>query len=455
MKQQTIAAVATPAGASGLGIIRISGPDALSVASRVFSAGSGKLLTRIPGYSALFGRVHNAREDLDEAVALVFLAPKSYTGEDTVELSCHGGPFILQKVLRACLDAGAAPAQPGEFSKRAFLNGKMTLTQAESVMDLIASQNDQAARAALGALDGGIYRKISAVSKQLIELDGHLAAWVDFPEEDIEEVRLDRLSGQLRECMGELTSLLNDFDKGKIIKNGVDTVIAGKPNVGKSTLMNLLAGYGKSIVTDIPGTTRDVVEETIRLSGVILNLADTAGLRDTADPVEIIGVERTKSRLQSAGLVLAVFDNSELLTGYDRQLLTLIAQRPCVAVINKSDLAGKLDTEEIKKKVSHVVTVSAKDGTGAKELEEEILTVLNLNHIEDSYALFINERQRQCTVLAVNYLNQALEAAVGLQTLDAVTVMIDSAIDALLELTGEKASEAVIDNVFSRFCVGK
>lgn len=451
----TIAAIATPVAAGGIGMIRVSGPQALAVADSVFTAVSGRKAAETEGYRGLFGRLHDQQGEIDEAVVFVYRAPKSYTGEDVAEICCHGGIYLVQRTLRACIAAGARPAQAGEFTRRAFLNGKMSLTQAEAVVDLIASQGQQSAQAALSARDGAVFQKIHRVVDKLLEVSSALAAWVDYPDEDIDEVSDENLRRSVEQVCGSLQTILREYDTGRVLREGVSTVIVGRPNVGKSTLMNLLSGEQKSIVTQIPGTTRDVVEDTIRLGDVVLHLADTAGLRDTQDPVERMGVELAKKRLSTSYLVLAVFDSSEELSDEDIELMEKIKDRPVVAVINKTDLPRRIDVEQIRSRIPHIAQLSASAGEGVQALEREVRSLLSLPELDSSSGIIANERQRACVEEASRTMEQARQALEAGETLDAVNVCIDSAIDSLLELTGERASEAVIDKVFERFCVGK
>ena len=330
MKSSTVAAISTAQGEGGIGVIRISGDEAVKIADKVFKCVGNKCLADLKGYTASFGYVYNGEEKLDEAVALVFKAPHSYTGEDVVEISCHGGLFITKEVLRTVLEAGASPAQAGEFTKRAFLNGKIDLAEAESVMDIIGAKSRSAVRTALVTKDGALSRKINTIKDDLINKAAHLSAWADYPEEDIPEITEDNLENSLNNAEKELTDLLSTYDMGQIVKEGIDTVIAGRPNVGKSTLMNLLTGSDKSIVTEIPGTTRDIIEETVVLGNVILRLSDTAGLRETDNRVEQIGVEKAKKRLENCGLVLAVFDSSATLNNDDYELIDAIKDVPSI-----------------------------------------------------------------------------------------------------------------------------
>ena len=456
MQGSTIAAIATPPGAGGIAVVRLSGAESYQVAARVFHpANPAKKVEEAKGYTALFGHFVDREEAFDEGVALFFRAPHSYTGEDVVELSCHGGNAVARRLVEACLAAGAQPAAPGEYTRRAFLNGKLGLTQAEAVMDLIASQGQQSAQAALQAKDGAVFSKIHQVIDRMLSISSALAAWVDYPDEDIDEVSDDNLRAGVEEICRRLHDILRGYDNGKILREGVSTVIVGRPNVGKSTLMNLLSGQEKSIVTKIPGTTRDIVEDTIRLGDIVLNLADTAGLRDTDDPVEKVGVELARKRLDTSYLVLAVFDSSEELSEEDMELIEKIKDRPVVAVINKSDLSRKIDVEKIRQKIPHIAELSASAGEGVAELEAQVRALLHLSDLDSSASVIANERQRACVEQASRTMDQALEALRAGQTLDAINVCIDSAIDSLLELTGERASDAVIDQVFARFCVGK
>ncbi len=453
--EHTIAAISTPNGVGGMGVIRISGEGAIATAEQVFFSVSGKQLSGMKGYTASFGKIIDEGEVIDEAVALVFKAPHSYTGEDVVELSCHGGMYVTRRVLRAVIAHGAAPAEGGEFTKRAFLNGKMGLTEAESVMELIAASGAQSARAALSAMEGSLRKRIDGVKERLLHLAAHLAAWADYPEDEIPEIDEAELKDGLSVCRRELQSLLATYDAGKIMREGVNTVIAGRPNVGKSTLMNLLAGCERSIVTDIPGTTRDVIEETVMLGNVPLRLSDTAGLRDTDDPVESIGVTRAKEKLLSAGLVFAVFDASEDLRDEDRELLELLSDAPAVAIINKSDLESRIDSDFIRSKIRHVVFISAKHDTDTKELEQAVAEIAGTSALDPSQGILANERQFNDAQKALSSIEEAWEAVSLGITFDAVTVVIEEAIHSLLELTGERVTDAVVDQVFSQFCVGK
>lgn len=455
MNNSTIAAISTAQGEGGIGVIRISGNQAIEIADKVFKSVNNKKLSGLKGYNAAFGHVIKDNEAIDECVATVFREPKSYTGEDVVELSCHGGLYITREVLRVVLDEGAKPAQAGEFTKRAFLNGKIDLTEAEAVADIISAKSKTAARAALCAKEGALWNKIEAVKNHLVTTAAHLSAWADYPEEDIEEVSTDELNSVFLEAKNTLDKLFSTYDKGQIIKEGIDTVIAGKPNAGKSTLMNLLSGHNRSIVTEIPGTTRDVIEETAMVGDVILRLSDTAGIRDTKDTVEKIGVDLAKQRLKNCGLVLAVFDSGCKLDQNDYDLIEAVKDIETIAVINKEDLKSEIDEEYIKSKIKRVVKISAKTGDGYDKLEKQITEIAGTDKLNPSEGILANERQRQAALNARDSLKEAIDTLSMGMTFDAVGVALEDAIGYILELTGERVSEVVVDNVFHNFCVGK
>ena len=451
----TVAALSTPAAPAGLGVVRVSGRDAVAVASRVFRPASpSRSLDSLSGYTAAYGHVTDEEGDIDECVALVFRAPHSYTGEDVVEFSCHGGPYLLSRVLRALFAAGARPAGPGEFTRRAFLNGKLDLTGAEAVMGLIAADGQLAARTALAAREGAVFHRIQEVTRSLVEAQAAFSAYVDYPDDDIPELEPTALAAVLEQAGRVLSQLLSTFDAGRILREGVDTAIVGSPSVGKSTLMNLLAGCERSIVTPAAGTTRDIVEETVRLGNVTLRLADTAGIRDAADAAEAAGVERARKRLRSAALVLAVFDGSRPLEEGD---LALLRELPAssIVLLNKSDRPFVLDAGEIRRMVPRVVCISASTGQGLQDLVREVEDITGVCRLNGGEPVLATERQRDAVRLALDGIGQASAALAEGLTLDVVSVCVDSALGALMELTGERVTEAVVEDIFSRFCVGK
>ena len=451
----TVAAISTGKAPGGIGIVRISGENAISVADSVFSSFNGKKLCEISGYSALYGKAYDKTGNIDNVVALVFKAPKSYTGEDVVEISCHGGLFVTDKVLKAVYDAGAIPAEAGEFTKRAFLNGKMDLTSAESVMNIISAQGEQAEKIALGVLEGKLFKEIKKINDKLVYDLALLSAWVDYPYEEIEDLSENNLKEHIDESIEKLEKLINDFGKGQIIMEGVDTAIVGCPNVGKSTLMNLLSGTEKSIVTEIAGTTRDIVEDIVNVGGITLHLADTAGVRETEDVVESIGVDRAVKRLENAELVLAVFDASRPLTDADRKLIDLCKGKKAIGIVNKTDLDKNYLNGEIEKNFSQTVFISAKTGDGKQTLTNAVEKLLGTADFDTSATAIVNERQKDCCKKALDALKDADNALMLGLTMDAVTVCLDSAIENLMILTGEKATELVVNEIFAQFCVGK
>lgn len=451
----TVAAISTAQGQGGIGVIRVSGEQAFTIVDKIFKSVSGKKIMDIKGYTALFGHIYNNEEVLDEAVILKYVAPKSFTGENVVEISCHGGMYITKEVLNAVIMAGASLAEPGEFTKRAYLNGKMDLTEAESVMDIISAKSKSAARAALFVKDGALFKKSQQVKQLLLDKAAHLSAWADYPEEDIPEVSEDSIMEAIEESISILEKLLSTYDMGQVVKEGIDTVIAGRPNAGKSTLMNLLVGREKSIVTNIAGTTRDVVEDTVLVGNVMLKLSDTAGIRDTDNEIEKIGVQKTFDKINSAGLVIALFDNNEVLNSEDIDLITKIKDMPCIAVINKIDLEDKVDKKYITDNIENVVYISAKQQDNIDELKNMIEKIAGTEGFDPSAGIIANERQRNAIRNAVNSLYEAKESLAMGMTMDAITVSLQETIDYLLELTGEKAGEEIVDSVFHNFCVGK
>ena len=456
MQDSTIAAIATAPGAGGIAVVRLSGPESYAVAARVFRpANPDRTVAGAKGYTALFGTFLEGEDAFDEGVALFFRAPHSYTGEDVVELSCHGGSAVARRLVESCIEAGAAPAAPGEYPRRAFLNGKLSLTQAEAVMDLVSADGRQGAALANASLGGALARKIAAEKEALTSLQAHLAAWVDFPEEDVPELDETHLQTVLGSVKDELDVLIRNYDAGAVLREGVDCAIVGRPNAGKSTLLNLLAGFDRAIVTPVAGTTRDVVEQAVRLGDIRLNLFDTAGLRDTEDVIEAEGIRRSWKKLDEAGLVLAVFDGSEPLTREDLALARKCAGRPAIALINKEDKPTRFDAEVIAPYFAMVLPVCCQEEGARKLIASAVARLLGTNQIDPHAASLSGQRQLAAATRAREAVAGALEAAAGGFGLDAVSVCVDDALDALCDLTGENASESVINEVFERFCVGK
>lgn len=451
----TIAAVSTPNAVGGIAVIRISGDEAIAVAEKIFTPFGGKKVADMDGYTCAYGIAHDNGQRIDDCILTIFKAPHSYTGEDTAELSCHGGLFVSKKILRAALKNGATTAEAGEFTKRAFLNGKLDLTQAEAVMDVISAKGELELKMAETLREGAVFKAAKKCSERLLKLLSGLAAWTDYPDEDIPEVEPEAILSELEYVRNDLSALIVDYDRGRIVRDGVATAIVGRPNVGKSTLFNCLSGCERSIVTNIAGTTRDVVEESVRIGDITLRLSDTAGIRDTEDIIEEIGVDIAWKTVESSELVLAVFDGSCPLTADDFEIINKINNKKCVAVVNKTDEEMMLDNKILKEYFIQVVYISAKENQGISNLEDSIKQLFEINSDSFSSVTAANERQKLCIEKAVSSVSAAIDAISYGEILDAVNVLVDEAEQYLLELTGERITDAVVDEVFSRFCVGK
>ena len=457
----TICALATPPGAGGIAVVRVSGPEAYAVVGEIFTPRNpAKRVAEAKGYTAMLGHYHLRGEEMDETIALFFRAPHSYTGEDVIELSVHGGNAMAQGLLEALYLAGAAPAGPGEFTRRALENGRMSLTQAEAVMEIISAEGRQGAALAKSALDGALARRIAGIQAALQTLAAHLTAWIDYPEEDVPEVSQAELIATLSEQKNTLDQLIAGYGAGAVLRRGVDCVLLGRPNVGKSTLLNLLAGFDRAIVTPIAGTTRDVLEQAVMLgdTGIRLNLFDTAGVRDVGehgDAVEAEGIRRSWKKLEEAGLILAVFDGSEPLTREDLALAQRCAGRPAIALVNKEDKPTQFDAEIIAGDFAMVLPVCCQEEGSRRVIAAAVARLLGTNNIDPHAASLSGQRQLAAATRARDAVAGALDAVSGGFGLDAVSVCVDDALDALCDLTGENASENVINEVFERFCVGK
>ena len=454
----TICAISTPLAEGGISVIRLSGPEALQVAAKVFVPRFPQVnVLEMQGYTCAHGDIMEDDTLLDDGVLTVFRSPRSYTGEDVCEISCHGGVYVTQRALELCLKNGAVPAQKGEFTRRALLNGKLSLTQAEAVMETIAAQEEFALASANHIRQGRLYKELTKVKDRLVTILGELAAWVDYPEEDLPEVEHDTLSRSLDMALCDLLEIERNSRNGMLLRNGIDTVIAGRPNVGKSTLMNQLLGYERSIVTDVAGTTRDVIEESARLGKLTLRLSDTAGIHETQDTVERLGVDLAKKRLEQCTLIIAVFEGDRPMDDQDRQLAKDLNStgKKLVFVVNKSDLGTDSSWEELHSCGRPVVTISAREPGSIDELTRELEEMFRARDFSTDSVMFVNERQMSCLRRAIDGIRGASQALSGGETLDAVTVMIDQAAGALMELTGERITDSVVDEVFAKFCVGK
>ena len=436
-----IAAISTAPVPAAIGILRLSGPGAVEAVDRVFRAARGGPMAAAPDRKLVYGTLLDGQgSPIDQVLATVSRGPNSYTGEDTAELQCHGSPMVLTLGLEALCAAGARPAGPGEFTRRAFLNGRLDLPQAEAVGDLLEARTDAAVRTAAGQLGGALSRRVEAVYNGLVDLMAHFHAVLDYPDEDIDPFRASELAAALAAAADGLSALLETYDRGKYLVQGVPCAIVGAPNAGKSSLLNALLGYERAIVTPIPGTTRDTVEETVRLGGVLLRLIDTAGLRKTEDPVERLGVERSRRAMEEAGLILVVLDQSRLATEEDKELVRqAVDLAPTILVLNKADLPRGLDfTEDLD--LAPATPVSAKTRAGLEDLGELVA------------GTFPQPEAARRALESVRAASEGL--ALGI-TPDAVLTDVEGAMAALGELTGRSVREDVVERIFARFCVGK
>ncbi len=452
----TIAAAATPAVPSAIGILRLSGPDAEKVAAAVFRpVGGGSLLDQ-PQRKLVYGTLLNKEgQPIDQVLATWTKGPNSYTGENTAELQCHGSPAVLAMGLEALFAQGARQALPGEFTRRAFVNGRMDLAQAEAVIDLIDAQTAESARNAYGQLDGALSRRVDAIYDGLTDVMAHFHAVLDYPDEDIDPFTEATIQNALDTALTQLDALLATYDRGSLLSEGVPCAIVGRPNVGKSSLLNALLGYDRAIVTAIPGTTRDTLEERVRLGNVLLRLVDTAGLRQSDDPVEQLGVERSRSALERARLALLVLDGGQELTAEDEQAISAAQEAPhLICVVNKSDLESKLGLEELRKRFANLCVVSAATGAGLEELERLIAARFPAGS-DEAGSLLTNARQAEAAARARTSVYSAREGLDMGVTPDALLTDAEEAMNALGELTGRSVREDITARIFSRFCVGK
>ncbi len=452
----TIAAIATVLGEGGISIIRVSGSDALNIVSSIFIGKNQRKLNDIKPYSMRYGHIidKNNEEVIDEVLVSYMKGPRSFTGEDCVEINCHGGYICTNRVLDQVTKSGARIADPGEFSKRAFLNGRIDLSQAEAVMDLITSKTELSQRSALAQSEGRISREINNLRQQLLGTIAHIEATVDYPEDDLEEATGENVAKSLKKIIENIDYLLSTAEEGKILREGLNMVIIGKPNVGKSSLLNALLMDNRAIVTDIPGTTRDVIEEYISLDGIPIKLVDTAGIRDTEDIVEKIGVEKSKEKINEADLIVLILDLSRPIEEEDREIINQVKNKKHIVLLNKSDLEKKLDINEIKG-LNNIIEISAKNSYGLDKLKEKIKDMFFSGKIKASEVMITNNRHKEALYRARERCTSALETLNLGISIDLAVIDIRNAWMNLGEITGETVEEDLIDKIFSEFCLGK
>lgn len=454
----SVAAVSTPYGRGGIAVIRVSGEDAVEISSRVFVPGNGRPLSETEANRTVWGRILSDGEPLDDGMATVFRAPHSFTGEDTVEISCHGGILVTQKVLEAVFSAGAAPAGPGEFTKRAFLNGKLGLSQAEAIIDLIDAESTEKLRLAGAQARGSLSRACGEIYETLRAAVSSTYAYIDFPDEDLTDLSVPELTSAVEDVCERLRRLLSTYTHGKAVNEGIRCAIVGKPNTGKSSLLNALLGRDRAIVTEIAGTTRDVIEETVVLGRVMLRLADTAGIHGTEDTVEKLGVERSVAALEQAELVLAVFDASKPFDGDDLSLAEKLKACTCpvLALANKSDLEAVSDPASLGVPFAKILRISAKEGVGTDAVRETVEALFCAGKIDyDTEAVISNARQYAAAKDALSHARRALEALSSGYTQDIAGMDLELALSSLGELDGRAVTGDIVDTIFHNFCVGK
>ncbi len=453
----TIAALATPPGTGGIGIIRISGPDAVSLTDRIFRSPSGIPLAKRRTHTIHFGHIYYASgEILDQVLVMLMRAPHTYTGEDTVEIQCHGGPYIEEKILELVVAAGAVPADRGEFSKRAFLNGKMDLSQAEAVMDLIASSSEMSRRASMEQLEGALSRRIQKESEALLDLTTLIEANIDYPEYDVPEVTRETMLQATRQVLESLQDLYRTADSGIRVREGIRTVIIGSPNVGKSSMMNRLLGRDRAIVTQVAGTTRDILEESVDFGGIPLRLIDTAGIHETEDVVEKIGVERAIEAADQADLILWILDGTDPKPLSD-EVLQALEKKPHIILINKEDLIlSAAERPDFISDQEEVLWISARTGSGMEKLQARIRTLFFDGDVQiGGQPMITNVRQKEALRQAIEALETAYAAILAEYPEDIVMIDYTNAYDALGEISGHSLKSDVIDEIFKRFCLGK
>ena len=457
MRKDTIAAISTAMTNSGIGIVRISGEEAFDIIKKIYKGKKDKDLSKVKSHTIHYGYIMDGEETIDEVLVMIMRGPHSYTGEDTVEINCHGGVFVVKKILETVIKYGARPADPGEFTKRAFLNGRMDLSQAEAVIDVINSKNEYALKSSVSQLKGNVQKKIKEVRSEII----YHTAFIETALDDPEHISVDGYGEKLRvtvdKLLEELDELLKTSDNGRIIKEGIKTVIVGKPNAGKSSLLNVLVGEDRAIVTDIAGTTRDVLEESIQLQGISLNIMDTAGIRDTEDIVEKIGVDKAKAHANEADLVIYVVDASRELDENDFEIMEMIQDKKSVVLLNKSDLDTVVTKDMVKVHIDKpMIEISAKEESGIRELEETLKNMFFHGEISFNDEVYItNIRHKTAIQNAYDSLQKVIMSIDNDMPEDFYSIDLLDAYESLGSITGETIGEDLVNEIFSKFCMGK
>ena len=454
----TIVSISTAPGIGGIGIIRMSGENTFKILDKIFKQKNPKNIDEIPGYTIKYGHIVDGEKNIDEVLVSFFKAPKSYTTEDMCEINSHGGTVVMRRILDLCLKNGAELAEPGEFTKRAFLGGRIDLSQAESIIDIINAKSDREAKEGIKQLEGFLSERINEIKNKLLEIMTNIEVSIDYPEYDTPEVTNNEILETIKNSKEKLEELKKSFDNGKIIKQGIKTVIIGKPNAGKSSLLNAILKEDRAIVTEIEGTTRDTIEEFVTINGIPLNLIDTAGIREAKDEVEMIGIEKAKKLAEDADLIIAIFDSSKDFSKEDLDILEIAKNKKTIIILNKIDLEQKITHENPKLEIfnKNIINMSTKNKIGLELLFEKISDMFNLDEINlDNDIVITNERHKNLISKAIDNLDKAESILKNGMPIDIIAISLKDTLSNLGAITGEEAGEEIINEIFKRFCLGK